>query len=72
MSSQVFTKPTGLPREGQPVEFVLDGRDVPINGTYAEHTFRSRWSGYEIGSVRAWRYADAASVAINESGHCIA
>jgi len=47
----------GLPCEGQPVEFVLEGRDVPIAGTYVEQTFRSRWSGYSVERVRAWRSA---------------
>ncbi len=74
MASQEFTNATGLPREGQPVDFVLDGRDIPIHGTYAERTFRSRWSGYEIESVRAWRYADADSpvATVHETGRCVA
>lgn len=58
MSAQWVTSSAGLPHEGHPVEFVLDGRDVPMVGTYVEHTFRSRWSGYEVERVRTWRSAD--------------
>lgn len=47
----------GLPHEGQPVEFVLEGRDVPITGTYVAQTFRSRWSDYSVERVRTWRSA---------------
>ncbi len=49
---------TGLPQEGQSVEFVLDGRDIAMDGIYAERTFRSHWSDYPIESVRSWRPAD--------------
>ena len=47
-----------LPPEGEPVEFLLDGRNVPIEGTYARQTFQSRWSGYEIRRVRSWHRTD--------------
>ena len=49
---------SGLPVEGQSVEFLLDDRSVPIDGTYARQAFQSRWSGYALGRVRAWRSAD--------------
>jgi len=48
-----------LPREGQPVEFVLDDRAVAIDGTYARQIFRSRWTEYEIARVRTWRVVEA-------------
>lgn len=55
MDARCVNGAAGLPQEGEPVEFVLDGRDVALNGTYVEHTFRSRYSGYAIERVRSWR-----------------
>jgi hypothetical protein len=65
---------SGLPREGQRVEFVLDNRDVAIIGTYGQRIFQSRWSGYAVENVRAWRYAEAESAAavVNEANRCVA
>jgi hypothetical protein len=51
-----------LPREGQPVEFVLDNREVAIDGTYAGQIFRSRWTDYEVARVGSWRLATSSSV----------
>jgi len=48
---------TALPRDDQPVEFVLDDREVAIDGTYARQLFRSRWSSYDVERVGAWRLA---------------
>lgn len=59
MQSQWITRSDGLPQEGQPVEFVLDDREVALGGTYNERTFQSRWSGYQIDRVRAWRSRDS-------------
>jgi hypothetical protein len=58
MSSQWVESATGLPHNGQPVEFVLDGRQVAMIGTYLRQTFWSRWSGYDVQRVRTWRSAD--------------
>jgi hypothetical protein len=58
MSAQWVSSATGLPHDGESVEFVLDGRDVAMDGTYDRQTFRSRWSGYEVQRVRTWRPAD--------------
>lgn len=46
-----------LPRDDQPIEFVLDHREVAIAGTYAGQVFRSRWTSYDIERVGAWRLA---------------
>jgi len=48
---------TALPRDDQSVEFVLDDREVAIDGTYARQLFRSRWSSYDVERVGAWRLA---------------
>ncbi len=44
-----------LPREGQPVEFVLDNRNVAIEGTYTRRVFQSRWTSYDVERVCEWR-----------------
>jgi len=55
MSIEWVASSFGLPREGEPVEFILDGRDVVMDGTYVQQIFRSRWTGYEVDRVRTWR-----------------
>ena len=74
MISPLFTNASGLPREGQRVEFVLDNRDIAISGTYGQRIFQSRWSGYDVENVRAWRYAEAESAvaAVHEANRCVA
>lgn len=42
---------TALPREGQPVEFVVDDREIAIDGTYAGQNFWSRWTKYDLERV---------------------
>lgn len=44
----------GMPREGEHVAFVLNGRDVALHGTFALQRFRSHWSRYEAARVRSW------------------
>jgi len=55
MHSQWVASSAALPHEGQSVEFVLDDRDIAIDGTYARQIFCSRWTSYEVGRVRTWR-----------------
>jgi hypothetical protein len=55
--TQWITSSTGLPHEGQHVEFMLDGRDVAMEGAYVRQIFRTRWTGYDIERVRTWRSA---------------
>jgi hypothetical protein len=59
MTIEWIASSLGLPREGEPVEFVLDGRDVALDGTYVQQIFRSRWTGYKVDRVRTWRSSDA-------------
>ena len=49
-----------LPHAGALIQFMLDDRDVPMKGTYAEGVFRSRWGNYDVGCVRLWRAWDLA------------
>ena len=58
MYMQTVRDSHGLPQEGQSVEFILDGRDISMLGTYAEQSFHSRWSAYDVQRVRSWRSAD--------------
>lgn len=44
-----------LPSDGEHVEFVLDHRDLAMNGVYNRRMFASRWSQYEPAAVREWR-----------------
>lgn len=60
MSSKWIASSTALPPDGAPVEFVLDGRAVPMDGTYVQQTFKSRWTGYDVQRVRTWRSVDRA------------
>ena len=62
MDTQWVRSSTALPRDGQPIEFVLDHREVPIGGTYAGSIFRSRWTNYEVERVGSWRLADSSAM----------
>jgi len=55
MSPACVASSIALPPEGESVEFVLDGREVAMDGTYTQQTFQSRWSGYDVQRVRSWR-----------------
>lgn len=57
MNAQWVPSSTGLPHEGEPVEFFLDGRDTAMEGTYVHQAFRSRWTEYDVGRVCNWRSA---------------
>ena len=55
MDIQTSSGSAVLPREGQLVEFVVDGHEVSIVGTYAQRAFRSQRSAYAIEQVLTWR-----------------
>ena len=59
MSSAWVASSSGLPCEGESVEFVLDNRSVAMDGRYVQQIFRSRWTSYDIQRVRTWRSSDA-------------
>jgi hypothetical protein len=59
MSTEWIASSFELPRDGEPVEFLLDGRDVALDGTYVRQLFKSRWTGYEVDRVRARRTSEA-------------
>lgn len=61
--TQWIASSTALPHDGDSVEFVLDGRKVPLDGTYTRQTFQSRWSGYDVQRVRTWRVVEAVAAA---------
>lgn len=65
MSAQWVASSAELPHEGEPVEFLLDGRDVAMDGTYVHQIFRSHWSDYDVGRVRNWRLADVPPHAVH-------
>ncbi len=45
----------GLPREGQQIEFLLDSRNVAMEGSYTHQVFHSHWAEYAIDRVLSWR-----------------
>lgn len=55
---------SGLPSEGNVVDFVLDARFHPIRGTYLLGHFESRWAKYAPPNVRQWRAVSPASAAM--------
>jgi hypothetical protein len=55
MSTSWVRSSVALPRDGEPVEFVIDHREVAIDGTYTGQIFRSRWTSYDVERVTAWR-----------------
>jgi hypothetical protein len=61
----------GLPSEGQQIEFVLDHRNVAMQGTYNHQVFHTHWAEYDIDRVRSWRdlatQCDQASPARNQA-----
>ena len=54
MDAHTHYNSQGMPREGEHVAFVLDGRDVVLHGTFTGQRFRSQWSRYEPARVRSW------------------
>lgn len=55
MSEDWNQSSNGLPRDGEQIEFVLDGRTVAMHGTYALPAFHSHWAEYGVDRVRSWR-----------------
>jgi len=49
---------TFLPYTGEPIEFMLEDRNQPIHGTFADGVFHSRWANYDAGRVASWRETD--------------
>ena len=59
MFTQWTSSSAALPHEGQNVQFVLDGRDVAMEGAYVRRIFRTRWTDYDVERVRTWRCTDS-------------
>lgn len=62
---------TGLPCEGQQIEFLLDYRRVALEGSYTHDVFHSHWAQYTVDRVCSWRnlteQCELASPAPNEA-----
>ncbi|MEO5625038.1 MAG: hypothetical protein ABIQ70_03385 [Dokdonella sp.] len=54
MHKQWVSCSASLPHDGDPIHFQLSDRDVPLDGTYTNGVFHSRWSDYDVGRVRLW------------------
>ena len=55
MNQSWISTESALPADGQPVQFVLHRRSLPIAGTYSRDGFRSRWTHYAQEVVCKWR-----------------
>lgn len=44
-----------LPTPGDPVEFLVEDREIVIDGLYEGRAFRSRWGEYRESRVSVWR-----------------
>lgn len=63
MSVSWISTAASLPRSGAAILFVLDHREGPMIGTYAQGVFHSRWSDYDVDNVRLWRASNVSTVA---------
>jgi hypothetical protein len=54
MNANWIHSSTKLPREGQQIEFMLDHRNAPLQGTYSQQSFHSRWAEYDVERVGSW------------------
>lgn len=46
---------TFLPYTGDPIDFLLEDREQPIRGVFADGGFHSRWADYDTCRVTSWR-----------------
>ena len=58
MQMSWISSSTNLPLEGEPVQFLADGREVSLRGTYTNGVFHSRWAEYDVGRIGAWHAQD--------------
>ena len=69
MSIQWIPSSASLPHAGAPIQFMLDDRNVPMEGTYDGGNFRSRWCTYDVGCVKSWRASDISPQAAATAGN---
>jgi len=55
MHANWISTSAALPSEGTVVEFLIDGRECPMQGVYSLGRFKSRWSFYSPTRVCRWR-----------------
>jgi hypothetical protein len=58
MQTKWIFSSTFLPYTGEPIEFMLEDRNQPIHGTFANGAFHSRWADYDVDRVASWRGSD--------------
>ncbi len=58
MEAKWIFSSTFLPYTGEPIEFMLEEREQPIHGTFANGVFHSRWADYETDRVQSWRESE--------------
>jgi hypothetical protein len=57
MNIQWVSTAASLPPDGEPIQLLLNDRDVPMNGVCANGAFHTRWAEYGVDRVRYWREA---------------
>jgi hypothetical protein len=58
MSAKWIISSTFLPYTGEPIDFLLEDRETPISGTFADGRFHSRWADFSADQVQSWREAN--------------
>jgi hypothetical protein len=55
METQWIFSSTFLPGAGEAIEFLLEEREQPMHGTFANGAFHSSWADYDSSRVGSWR-----------------
>lgn len=58
MQEKWISNAAHLPSIGESIEFLVEGRQQSIHGTFANGIFHSRWADYDASRVTTWRRAD--------------
>ena len=58
MNTNWILRSTSLPGSGEPVDFLLLNRSVPIHGAFVGGVFHARWADYDIDRVESWCVSD--------------
>jgi hypothetical protein len=58
MQTKWILRSTSLPGAGDPVDFLLLNRSVPIHGAFTDGVFHARWADYGVDRVESWCVSD--------------
>ncbi len=60
MSIEWVSTAASLPLDGEPIQLLLNERNVPMIGICSNGEFHTRWAEYGVDRVRYWRGAQCA------------